>query len=340
MQNISLKEKGMVLYAYLTLSGLSIDETAEHFLDEYDETSDQRVVRILKDYGFNEKNSGRFARLYSFAFKRGVYSEMDINLFKQQDVAAFVQANPEGGTPEEMERFLRARINERLHQQRSGKPISQISQPEQQAPEQTEKLPEPTLPLQPNESVENAPGPVKNTLNIEDDIQDNTEAPEKAFADIADKSDKADKAAKKPKKANASGKKWGKIVGAVIGAALLGLMFYSSCGGSSGSCASVTCVSSKTMNAEINVGYTSKTDYDNVCMVVDGKFRSYLENRTINKFTAGIGSGKHTIFVEYFKDGTRYTTDTVEFRVNKNGDVINFLLAPVGEKLVLVLSNI
>lgn len=336
--SISLKEKGMVLYACLTLSGVTIEEAAEHFLDEYDETSSQKVFLILKNYGFNEKSLGRFAKLYSFAFKRSAFSELDINLFKQQDLAAFVGENPEGGTtPEEMEKFLRARINERLHQQRSGQPVSPPKQPEHQEPEEPPRQPErqPVPAKQSERSVYTAPTPVKKAAE--------KEAPGKGSADVRGNSEKADKIEQKAPSTAAPKKKWGGIVGAVIGVLAVVFIFNAACGGTSKSCVSGSgrtgCVSSKSITVEINVGYISNGSFENPSLVVDDKYRTHLEVSSSNKFTASMGTGRHTVRVEYYKDGTLCSSDSLEITVTAADNHFNVLAFPFNEKLVLMLAE-
>lgn len=333
---VSQKEKGMVLYAFLTLSGVSVEEAAEHFLDDYDETALQRVFQILLSYGFNEKSSGRFVKLYTFAFKRSRFFENDINLFKQQDIAAFVQAHPDGGTtPEEMERFLRDRINKRLQEQRSGKPVSSPQNVSQQPeePQQPLERQQPEPPRQPEKPAYTAPDPVK--------IPSDKEEPDSSPPVISEKDKKSDKSKESSKKsADASKKKWVKVVGVIIGILALLFIFGSTCGGSAISCVSSSgCVSSRPLNVDINVGYSSNGSFDNATMVVDSQLRSHLDENTINKFSANLSSGKHTICVEYYKNGTLYTTDTLEFEVKKRGELFEWVVYPGGERLILALSN-
>lgn len=339
-ERVSLKEKGMVLYACLTLSGVTIEEAAEHFLDDYDETADQRVSQILKSYGFNEKSLGRFAKLYSFAFKRSAFSELDINLFKQQDTAAFVGENPKGGTnPEDMERFLRARINERLHQQRSGQSVLPPKQQENQEPEEPRRIiSQSVLSQQTAMTAYTASDSVKNTPDKEktDKISANS-------GNAGSSSDKADNNKQKAQSNNSSKKKWGGIIGAVIGILAVVFIFNAACGGTGISCVSSSgrtgCVSSKSINVEITVGYISNGSFENPSLVVDDKYRTHLEVSSSNKFTASMGSGKHTVRVEYYKDGTLCSSDSLEITVTAADNHFNVLAFPNKEKVVLMLAN-
>ena len=339
-ESVSLKEKGMVLYAYLTLSGVSIEEAAEHFLDDYDETSSQKVSQVLSSYGFNEKSSGRFVRLYSFAFKRSAFSEIDINLFKQQDMAAFVGENPDGGTtPEEMEKFLRERINRRLQQQRSGQPILPPPQQEEQPSPEPLQNARQTAPQQSEKSVYTAPAPVKKTPEEKD--TDKSPAYTGGKSDNADESDGSDK---KTKNEKAHKFKWGKVVGAVIGLLLVIFIFNSACGRTPITCVSSSgytagCASSKGLGVDVNVGYFSDGSFDKAAMIIDDKFRKPLDDKAPNKFSANLSRGRHTVRVEYYKNGTLYSTNTLEFNVNNNGDHVDMFALPNDEKLILIFAG-
>lgn len=341
-EGVSLKEKGMVLYAYLTLSGVSIEEAAEHFLDDYDETSLQKVAQVLTSYGFNEKSSGRFVKLYSFAFKRSAFSEIDINLFKQQDMAAFVGENPDGGTtPEEMERFLRERINRRLQQQRSGQPIptpQQQQQEEQPSPEPP-RIVRQTAPQQFEKSAYTAPAPVKKTP--EEKETDKIPAYTGGKSDNADESVGSDK---KTKSEKAHKFKWGRIVGAGIGLLLVIFIFNSACGRTPITCVSSSgytagCASSKGLGVDVNVGYFSDGSFDKAAMIIDDKYRRPLDDKAPNKFSVNLSRGRHTVRVEYYKNGTLYNTNTLEFNVNNNGDHVDMFALPNDEKLILIFAG-
>lgn len=345
---VSLKEKGMVLYACLTLSGVSIEEAAEHFLDEYDETSALKVSLVLKSFGFNEKNLGKFVRLYSFAFKRSRFSELDINMFKQQDMAAFVQIHPDGGTsPEDMEKFLRARINERLHQQRFGNIVSppelyddrnmeelhQIKQPK--PPEESEKTEKPAV---------TAPKPVKTTPDTEK--SKNRSVDKENNADNSYKADEANnnnKAAQKPEAAGKPRKKWVGLIVAAIAALLVLFIFNAACGGTAASCAGGSgrsgCVSSGSISVNFNVGYFSDGSFEKAAIIIDDKYRTYLDEDAPTKFSTGLSIGRHTIRVEYYKNEKLYNTDSLEFNVNKNGDHVDLFVLSNNEKLVLMFTG-
>ena len=338
-RSVSLKEKGMVLYAYLTLSGVSMQEAAEHFLDDYDETSLQKVARVLTNYGFNEKSSGRFVKLYSFAFKRSVFSELDINLFKQQDIAAFVGENPDGGTtPEDMEKFLRARINQRLQQQRSGQPISAPQEQEHQPPEE-QPLQQPVqqeiFSQQQKKPSYTASVPIKNTPDSEE--------PDNRVLDTSEKEEKSERPESKIQNKNAPKKKWGKIVGAVIVLLLVIFIFNAACGKTSITCVGSSgysgCVSSKGLGVDFNVGYFSNGSSEKAAIIIDDKHRTYLDEKAPTKFSTDLGRGRHTVRVEYYRNGKLYNTNTLEFNVNKSGDHVDLFVIPNDDKLVLVFAG-
>ena len=88
------------------------------------------------------------------------------------------------------------------------------------------------------------------------------------------------------------------------------------------------------------MGYFSDGIFYETKIVVDDKYYNYLDNAyATNKFAAELNKGKHTVWVEYYKNGTFYTTDKLKFNVKKKGDLIDLLVYPYGDKLILVFSD-
>ena len=90
-------------------------------------------------------------------------------------------------------------------------------------------------------------------------------------------------------------------------------IFNTACGGTSVSCVSSSgrgCVPSNGLSVDIDVGLISDERFSDVSLVFDNNNRIGLNENTTDKFTLSFSKGNHTVFAEYYRDGTRYTTDS------------------------------
>ena len=344
-ESIKQRDKTAVLYVYLGLKGYNMQEVAHHALGNDDDQASQIVSVITRCYGFSGRNAGKFVSLYDNSF-RG-FSQSDIDNFKLNDIKAFVDTHPYGNTtPEQMESFLRDRISERLssysddddddeyyvenippqqtYRQPTAQPRQTYRQPAVQ-PQQTYR--QPTAQPQQTAYIPPAASGAQYTGGSSGGYSRGFSTPRLPYFD------------------------WGtvgKVAAGIIGAALAIFLLSQIFGGScvSGS----SCVSdgsgilgifggSSSVNVNIDVAFFTDGTFDDVMIVVDNKYYNYLSENLSNKFAAELEKGDHTFRVEYSRNGVSYITDSLSFKVKEKDELVDLLVYPNGEELIIAFAG-
>ena len=270
--------------------------------------------------------------MYNNAFG-SKYTALQIDKFKNEDVTAFVYDYPNGcDSYQIMESYIKERISQRQNGYFNDDEYDDEQEyaPPPQQPFYRQPTPPPQRqtyqqPYQQNFQQPSYPAAPSSGGNYGGGYGGNRGFPSFELPDLD----------------------WGKIgiVFLVIGiaAGLFGggsCIGKSSCAGSSANSSLTACVPSKGLDVNFDVGYFSDGAFRETKIVVDDKYYNYLDNAyTTNKFAAELNKGKHTVWVEYYRDGTFYTTNKLEFKVSKKGDLIDLLVYPHGDKLILAFSD-